>query len=96
MGFLPPIPANVRRRRDGRAKAAKAKITSLRSLIEHLKDERYGKQDVPDMKLNVDDMQELVERFKKLIKDRTGKAFPQDAHGTALGRDRRSLWLLDE
>ena len=32
------------------------------------------------MKLSVEDLQELVQRFKNLIKDRTGKSFPQDAH----------------
>jgi pyruvate, orthophosphate dikinase len=50
------------------------------SAIEHLKDERYGKHDFPDMKLSVEDLQELVQRFKNLIKDRTSKSFPQDAH----------------
>ena len=50
------------------------------STIEYLKDQRYGKHDFPDMKLSVDDMKELVKRFKALIKERTGKSFPQDAH----------------
>src|SRR5881398_2250850 len=48
------------------------------SVIEHLKDERYGKHDFPDVKLRVDDLKELVQRFKALIKERTGKSFPQD------------------
>src|SRR6201993_730607 len=47
--------------------------------IEHLKDERYGKHDFPDVRLTVDDLKELVKRFKALIKERTGKSFPQDA-----------------
>jgi pyruvate,orthophosphate dikinase len=46
--------------------------------IEHLKDERYGKHDFPDVKLSVADLKELVKRFKALIKERTGKSFPQD------------------
>ncbi len=46
--------------------------------IEHLKDERYGNHNFPDVKLNVGDLKELVRRFKELIKDRTGKSFPQD------------------
>src|SRR4030081_1527238 len=46
--------------------------------IEHLKDERYGKHDFPDVKLSVPDLKELVKRFKALIKERTGKSFPQD------------------
>ena len=49
------------------------------SAIEHLKDERYGKHDFPDVRLKVDDLKELVKRFKALIKERTGKSFPQDA-----------------
>src|ERR1051325_10962374 len=48
------------------------------SVIEHLKDERYGKHDFPDVRLNVADLQELVQRFKALIKERTGKSFPQE------------------
>jgi pyruvate,orthophosphate dikinase len=48
------------------------------SVIEHLKDERYGKHDFPDMKLAVADLKEMVKRFKALIKERTGKSFPQD------------------
>jgi pyruvate,orthophosphate dikinase len=49
------------------------------SVIEHLKDERYGKHDFPDVRLKVEDLKELVKRFKALIKERTGKSFPQDA-----------------
>jgi pyruvate, orthophosphate dikinase len=49
------------------------------SVIEHLKDERYGKHDFPDVRLKVEDLKELVKRFKSLIKERTGKLFPQDA-----------------
>src|SRR2546421_8384787 len=48
------------------------------SAIEHLKDKRYGKHDFPDMKLTVGDLKELVRRFKQLIEERAGKAFPQD------------------
>src|SRR5438477_954774 len=48
------------------------------SAIEHLKDERYGKHDFPDVRLSVADLKELVQRFKALIKERTGKLFPQD------------------
>src|SRR5438105_6691061 len=48
------------------------------SVIEHLKDERYGKHDFPDVRLSGADLKELVQRFKALIKERTGKSFPQD------------------
>jgi pyruvate,orthophosphate dikinase len=46
-------------------------------VIHELKHERYH-GDIDDPKLTVDDLQELVARFKKLIKERTGTAFPQD------------------
>src|SRR5213082_2601009 len=55
------------------------------SAIEHLKDERYGKHDFPDVRLSVDDLKELVKRFKALIKERTSKSFPQDAKGQLWG-----------
>ncbi|QYM80676.1 pyruvate, phosphate dikinase [Horticoccus luteus] len=45
-------------------------------VIGHLKDERYGNHEMDDTKLSVDDLKELVARFKKLVKDRVGKAFP--------------------
>src|SRR5438270_12379789 len=48
------------------------------AVIEHLKDERYGKHDFPDVRLTIADLKELVQRFKALIKERTGKAFPAD------------------
>src|SRR4030095_13722112 len=46
------------------------------SVIEHLKDQRYGKHDFPDVKLTAADLKELVKRFKVLIKERTRKSFP--------------------
>jgi pyruvate, orthophosphate dikinase len=48
------------------------------AVIEGLKDKRYGKHDFPDVKLTVADLKELVQRFKALINERTGKSFPQD------------------
>src|SRR5213595_1694529 len=48
------------------------------TVIEHLKDERYRKHDFPDVRLTVADLKELVQRFKGLINERTGKSFPQD------------------
>ncbi len=47
-------------------------------VIHGLKHERYH-ADVDDPKLTVSDLQELVVRFKKLIKERTGTEFPQDS-----------------
>jgi pyruvate, orthophosphate dikinase len=47
------------------------------TVIHGLKHERY-QQDIEDTKLTVDDLKELVVRFKALIKERTGDEFPQD------------------
>jgi len=46
-------------------------------VIHALKHERYH-ADIDDPKLTPKDLQELVVRFKKLIKERAGKEFPQD------------------
>src|SRR5436190_4668808 len=46
-------------------------------VIHALKHDRYDAE-IEDNKLNVDDLKELVTRFKALIKERTGSEFPQD------------------
>ena len=46
-------------------------------VIESFKHERYGK-DIVDSDLTAEDQQELVKRFKALVKARTGKGFPND------------------
>jgi len=46
-------------------------------VIEKFKHERYHK-DFVDSELSADDNRELVARFKKLVKDRTGHGFPDD------------------
>ena len=55
--------------------------------IEHYKDKTYGQHDIDDSKLKASDYQALVALFKKLIKERTGQAFPNDPwaqlHGAA-------------
>jgi pyruvate,orthophosphate dikinase len=48
------------------------------TVIEHLKEERYGNGELEDTKLSTADLQELISRFKKLVKDRTGKNFPSN------------------
>src|SRR6201995_4122576 len=45
--------------------------------IHDLKHERH-EADVDDTELSVDDLKELVSRFKQLVKQRTGKQFPSD------------------
>jgi len=46
-------------------------------VIHEFKHETYHK-DIVDSELTAADQQELVKRFKKLVKDRTGKSFPND------------------
>ena len=46
-------------------------------MIHGYKHEKYH-SDIEDSKLTAADQQELVTRFKALIKERTGKEFPQD------------------
>jgi pyruvate,orthophosphate dikinase len=46
-------------------------------VIEGFKHEKYGK-DIVDSDLTAADQQELVKRFKALVKTRTGKGFPTD------------------
>ncbi|HUK32538.1 MAG TPA: PEP/pyruvate-binding domain-containing protein, partial [Vicinamibacterales bacterium] len=45
------------------------------TVIHTLKHERY-RQDIDDTKLTTADLQELVARFKALVKERAGQAFP--------------------
>src|SRR5688572_11047236 len=47
------------------------------SLIHEYKHEVH-EEDIDDAHLTVDDYKALVSRFKKLVKDRTGKSFPND------------------
>ncbi|HEX4647069.1 MAG TPA: PEP/pyruvate-binding domain-containing protein, partial [Verrucomicrobiae bacterium] len=47
------------------------------TVIHHLKHDRHH-ADIEDTKLTVGDLKEMVVRFKALIKERTGKEFPQD------------------
>ncbi len=47
------------------------------TVIEGFKHEKYH-GDIEDSKLTAEDQQELVKRFKALVKERTGKVFPND------------------
>src|SRR3989440_9753870 len=47
------------------------------TVIHELKHERHHK-DIDDTKLSVSDLKEMVARFKNLVKERTGKQFPND------------------
>src|SRR5687767_7561734 len=48
------------------------------TVIEKLKDDRHGDHHIDDTKLTSDDLKDLVLRFKKLVKERTGREFPND------------------
>ncbi len=47
------------------------------TVIEGYKHEKYHRE-IVDSELTAEDQQELVVRFKKLVKERTGKSFPSD------------------
>ena len=53
-------------------------------VIEGLKHERYH-QDIEDTKLTVDDLNELVKRFKALVKERAGRDFPASPRDQLMG-----------
>ena len=55
-------------------------------VIDSLKKEVFpGRTDVSDTELDASSLKELVLRFKKLVHDRTGKAFPNDPHDQLRG-----------
>src|SRR5256714_4057446 len=54
------------------------------TVIETLKHERYHK-DIEDTKLTPEDLQELVRRFKALVKERGGKEFPASPWDQLMG-----------
>ncbi len=53
-------------------------------VIEKLKHERYH-QDIEDTRLTVEDLKELVVRFKALVKERAGKNFPASPWDQLMG-----------
>ena len=62
----------------------------------HRTETRAPSQDIDDTKLNVSDLKELVARFKKLVKERTGKQFPNDPWTQLEGSHRRRFRFVDE
>jgi len=55
------------------------------TVIEQLKHERHGSHALEDTKLSVDDLKELVARFKALVAERTGHEFPASPWDQLLG-----------
>jgi pyruvate,orthophosphate dikinase len=68
----------------GVQKAAGEDHEPFEVVIERLKHDRYD-QDIEDTKLTVDDLKELVVRFKALVKERAGKPFPASAWDQLMG-----------
>ena len=64
-------------------------------VIHQLKHDRHH-ADIEDTKMTVADLQELVKRFKALIKERTGSEFPQDPWKQLWGATGRRVRFLDE
>ncbi len=54
------------------------------TVIHDLKHERY-QRDVEDTKLTVEDLKELVARFKALVKERAGRSFPDSPWDQLMG-----------
>jgi len=54
------------------------------AVIHGFKHERYH-HDIEDTKLTVDDLKELVARFKTLVKDRVGRQFPESPWDQLMG-----------
>ncbi|MGI8672378.1 MAG: PEP/pyruvate-binding domain-containing protein, partial [Luteitalea sp.] len=48
------------------------------SVIEQYKEEAHGDAHLDDTRLGADDLKAIIERFKSLVLERTGKAFPSD------------------
>ncbi|MEW6156376.1 MAG: pyruvate, phosphate dikinase [Verrucomicrobiota bacterium] len=48
------------------------------TVIEGLKKDLYGEHHVEDTRIDTEGLKELVKRFKRLVKERTGKEFPND------------------
>src|SRR6201986_1389653 len=68
----------------GVQKAAGEDHEPFETVIEALKHERHH-QDIEDTKLTVEDLQELVARFKALVKERAGKNFPSSPWDQLMG-----------
>src|SRR6266480_2311496 len=61
------------------------------TVIHELKHDRHGR-DIDDTKLTIADLKELVARFKKLVKERTGKEFPNDPWAQLEGSISAAFW----
>ncbi len=62
----------------GVQKAANEDHEPFETVISDLKQERYKDGEIEDTRLSTLDLKELVVRFKRLVKERTGREFPND------------------
>ena len=75
MGFLPPFRTDVRRCRVGHE--TDQHIDPFEAIIEDVKKKKGVRL---DNELDVEDLKELVTRFKAAVKSQTGKDFPNDVY----------------
>jgi pyruvate,orthophosphate dikinase len=79
----------------GVQKRADEEHEPFETVIQALKHERYH-QDVEDTKLSVDDLKELVARFKALVKERGGRQFPEKPWDQLMGAIGASSALMND
>ncbi len=72
---------------------SKEDVDPFEEIIEKMKEERGVELDT---QLSVDDLKELVVKFKKAVKDKTGQRFPVRSVGAALGCRHGRFRQLDE
>jgi len=100
---IPVRPGPGRRMKKAVRPTSQVQLRSLDDLLEDLKflgksathptlsSTRPTDRDIIDSELTAADQQELVKRFKGLVKDRTGQSFPNDPWEQAPRRRRRRL-----
>ena len=76
--LLPPLHPDVLRRRARRAEARGRRSRAVRDRDARATSTRNITRTSRTRELTADDNKELVKRFKALVKERTGKAFPND------------------
>ncbi len=78
VGLLPPLHPDVWRRRARRAEARRRRSRAVRSRHRRASSTRSITRTSSTRDLTAEDQKELVKRFKALVKERTGKVFPND------------------
>ena len=97
---LPPLHRDVLGRRARREARALRGTRSTRRAARVGKDKGIDatrlnaeelRRKVPDADIPEAELEKVVARFKEIVKEKTGKDFPTDPEGAALGRDRGGL-----